>query len=719
MDCALRLAGSSVLFVACAALPLRAADLVAELDARSVERHAKIEITFAPPASYARPYDAAEVRAWAEIAAPDGAALKAPAFWFQPCEEKLLEAGGRSADWIYPSGPCVWKVRFAPSAVGEYSGAVVIEDRGGIHRSAPFRFECTPSARPGFLRAARKDGRYLERTSGEAFFAIGQNVAFLGYSQYVNGTAKLDEVFAAIAAAGGNFVRIWACCEDWAMAIEARKSPWGRSWSWKPPFVPMPDEGGPAGGKCIALGSAPGDSVTASPPRPLAVKPGTAYTLSGRLFSTRPASIAIEVDGAAPAEPVACGGRSAWEPFTRRVETAGGRWWLNRLAFHVRDAGGAVLLDGLSLREAAGGPELLPQADAGAPIEGSYDQIDARFLDRVVAAAEARGIALQVAFVARDLYMARLSKENSPEYAGAIAAIKNLARYFVARWGYSTSIAAWEYWNEMDPGKPLDRFYRELRAHFEGIDPYRHLIATSAWAPCPRDWAHPALDTADMHFYLRPALGDAFKDAAAAVAERAAFLRSRTPDKPAFLGEFGLAGDKWELSNYMRKDEDYLHGHDALWAATMAGLAGASMSWWWEDFDRMRLYRHYAPLAAFVADIPFPSSGFTPVAWRERDPALHAMALRGERLTCLWLSDPAASWWNVAVEGRTAPEIVNAAVAVPDLPEGTYRIEWWDTYAGKPIRAETRAIAKGERVQAPPFRRDIACTLVPERAAHR
>ncbi|HNR99129.1 MAG TPA: hypothetical protein PKX48_07900 [Planctomycetota bacterium] len=714
MRSAPRPAPSALLLLACAAFPHRAAAFEVELEARQVERYAKIEITWAPPASYAGPGGAARADAWAEIAAPDGAVLKAPAFWFQPCEEQRIEAGGRSVDWIYPSGPCVWKVRFTPTAVGEHSGVFVVDDRGGPRRSAPFRFECTPSARPGFLRAARGDGRYLERTSGEPFFAIGQNVAFLGGSQYVNGTAKLEKIFAAIAGAGGNFVRLWAGCEDWAMAIEARKSPWGRSWSWKPPFAPMPSGGEAPGAKCIALGSKPGDSATAAPPRPLAVKPGTAYTLSGRLFATGPAAVAIDVGGGAPVAPIAWDGRGVWEPFARRVEIGGGRRWLDRIALRLQAAGGPVFLRGLSLREAAGGPELLPQAEADAPVEGSYDQVDARFLDRVVAAAEAHGIALQVAFVTRDLYLARLSKEDSPEYAAAIAAIKNLARYFVARWGYSTAIAAWEYWNEMDPGKPLDRFYRELRAHFDAIDPYGHLVATSAWAPCPRDWAHPALDTADLHFYLRPALGDAFKDAAATVAERAAFLRSHAPGKPAFLSEFGLAGDKWELSDYMRRDQDYLHGRDALWAAAMAGLAGGSMSWWWEDFDRMNLYRHYAPLAAFVADIPFPSSGFTPVAWRERDPALHAMALRGPRLTCVWLSDPAASWWNVVVEGRAPARIANAAFAVPDLPEGRYRIEWWDTGAGKPIRAETRMLAKGERVQVPPFRRDIACKLARE-----
>ncbi len=691
--------------------PLRAAELAVVLDTARVERFAKIELAFEGPRTYANPHDPAEVSAWAEIAVPSGANVMVPAFFFQPFDVKLLESGGRRLDWLYPSGHGRWTVRFAPSEVGQHSASVVLRDRDGVHRSSPVRFECLPSARKGFLRVSTHDQRYFERTSGEDFFAIGQNVAFLGPSQYMYGSAKVDQVFGAIAAQGGNFVRVWVCCEDWAMAIEARKSAWARSWSWKPPLVPMPGDGARANAKCIRIGSKAEDSVSASPTRPLAVKPATAYRLAGRLFSKQSASLAIAIDGAAAA-PVACRGTGQWEAFELRATTRAEQHWVNGIALRLREAGGEVLLDGLSLREEKDGIELLSQAEVNRPIEGSYDETDSRFFDEVLASAEKHGLALEVTFVTRDLYMARLSKEDSPEYAAAITAIKNLARYFVARWGYSTSVGTWEYFNEMDPGKPLDRFYRELKAHFAEIDPYRHPIATSAWSPCPRDWAHPALDTADMHFYLRPTLGAAFKDAAASVAERASFLRARADGKPALLAEFGLAGDKWELSDYMRKDKDYLHGHDALWATTMAGLAGASMSWWWEDFDRMDLYRHYAPLAAFVADIPFTTASFAPRAWREADPALHAQALCGERLTCLWLSDPAASWWNVVVEGRAPAHIANAAVTIPDLPEGAYRIQWWDTYAGKCIREDTRTLAKGERLQVPPFTRDIAAKLV-------
>jgi len=36
--------------------------------------------------------------------------------------------------------------------------------------------------------------------------------------------------------------------------------------------------------------------------------------------------------------------------------------------------------------------------------------------------------------------------------------------------GYSTSVAAWEYWNEMNPGLPTDRFYSALGKYLAQAD---------------------------------------------------------------------------------------------------------------------------------------------------------------------------------------------------------------------------------------------------------
>jgi hypothetical protein len=45
----------------------------------------------------------------------------------------------------------------------------------------------------------------------------------------------------------------------------------------------------------------------------------------------------------------------------------------------------------------------------------------------------------------------------------------------VARWGYSTSVAIWEYFNEINPNLPAGKFYTKLGEYLEQIDPYNHL----------------------------------------------------------------------------------------------------------------------------------------------------------------------------------------------------------------------------------------------------
>ena len=39
--------------------------------------------------------------------------------------------------------------------------------------------------------------------------------------------------------------------------------------------------------------------------------------------------------------------------------------------------------------------------------------------------------------------------------------------------------------------------------------------------------------------------------------------------------------------------------------ATATGLSGAASFWWWETWDQLDAYRHYRPLAAFLAEMPF------------------------------------------------------------------------------------------------------------------
>lgn len=81
---------------------------------------------------------------------------------------------------------------------------------------------------------------------------------------------------------------------------------------------------------------------------------------------------------------------------------------------------------------------------------------------------------------------------NSEEFFSELKArawYKNRLRYIVARWGYSTSIAMWEFFNEVDnvqysnkqnpiDGKKIVSWHDEMSRYIKQIDPFGHIVTT-------------------------------------------------------------------------------------------------------------------------------------------------------------------------------------------------------------------------------------------------
>jgi hypothetical protein len=683
--------------------PSGAAEASVAAAARTVKAYECLEFTLRTDVVPANPYDPEEIDLRLDLAGPDGSQVTVPAFWYQPFEYERAKHGGGTADVIYPSGEAGWKARFATGTPGRWTATARLISRQGEAISKPVTFTCTAAPGHGYVRVSPKDPRFLEFTDGTPFFAVGQNVAF------IKDTAQQSAMIRRLGENGANFVRVWACCEDWAMAVEARKSGWARSWGWKPPTADTPGRQGyhrPSGG--LQRDMKKGDALAFSATRPLAVRPGTAYVLTGQARAEPESGLVVAVAGGS-SDPIRCGNR--WTEFQHTFRTNAGRRFLGGLSFRAEDPCRLHLKD-LSLREAGGGPELLWEADITRPPLGVYNQTDAFILDRIVETAETAGVYLQLVMCTRDHYMHLLKTDPSPEYQRAVAMGKRLARYFAARWGWSTHVAVWEYFNEMDPGRPTERFYSEVGAYFEAIDPWRHLRATSDWHSPSKAARHPALDTADMHYYMRTTTGDLYKDAVASVLKQARLFRQAAPKKPAVFSEFGMTGDNWQRSEAIDLDKEFLHLHNALWTSALSGLSSTVCHWYWDDIHKRNLYPLYKPVAAFVADIPFTTAGLQPIDATTTAKGARLVGLQGKTAAYLWLSDPASTWWNVARMGRKPTEVRGAAVTVTGLAPGSYTVRWWDTRAGKVLRESTaRAGGGGLTVQAPPFTGDVAVKI--------
>lgn len=676
---------------------------------REVPQYARADFDLQLAPCLGNPYDPDEIDVHLEIRTPGGKTVELPAFYYQDYERRRLRANQDMKDWLYPVGDPAWKARFAPSEVGTHTCRAVMRCRGLTAESEELTFECTASESRGFVRVCERYPRYLQFSKGGAYFPIGENIAF------VKDTYQHQEWLQKLGAAGGNFARIWACCGDWGMSLEGRKSAWGRSWQWDPPIAVMPGgQGFDAGRLCVKLSAPERASVQVSPSHPVALRPQTEYLLSGRARVSEDAQLTVSVGGQALGDPLEAGRQ--WSPFEYGFTSKPDQWWLGPVTVALNGEGAAWLSD-LSLHEAPAGPELLWEADPNRPILGRLNQVDCYMLDTVVEAAERAGVYLQLVLLHRDSYQGlhpslQRGGRNGPDYDEGIRKARNLLRYAIARWGYSTHVAAWEYFNEIDPEAPTERLYAELGRYLEDADPYRHLRVTSTWAHCPRDWSHSQLDAINLHHYMRPVEGEPWQDEVAVILGQTRKALESQPPKPVMLAEFGLADEKWGLSPYMKQDERLVHLHNSLWVSALSGLAGTVMPWWWDTLDAMDAYPHFSPLAAFVADIPFATTDLRAIANGDPGGDGRFVGLLGEDCAFLWVAHPDATWWKLGIEKTTLPPTRGAEVSVPDLAAGTYRVQWWDTWAGEVVKDDTTEHDGGAlSLRVPDFETDVACEI--------
>jgi len=171
---------------------------------------------------------------------------------------------------------------------------------------------------------------------------------------------------------------------------------------------------------------------------------------------------------------------------------------------------------------------------------------------------------------------------------------KNRLRYLVARWGYSTSVGAWEFFNEIDnaaftkkdsiviPHEVITDWHQEMAAYLKSIDPYDHIVTTSvSHREIEGMYALDELDLNQMHVYKRTKQ----------IPEEILMYVSEY-NKPFSWGEFGYEWD-WNLdfSEFEEEsDYDYKRG---LWYGLFNPTPILPMTWWWEFFDERNMTPYF------------------------------------------------------------------------------------------------------------------------------
>jgi hypothetical protein len=218
-----------------------------------------------------------------------------------------------------------------------------------------------------------------------------------------------------------------------------------------------------------------------------------------------------------------------------------------------------------------------------------YNPSAVKALDRLVTLSDSLGLYIMLtlgpgayeirnggyAASAADFFVNPLSK----------AMYKNRLRYLVARWGYSTSIGVWEFFNEVDnvqfsnrkapiSAESITQWHDEMSTYLKSIDLYHHVVSTSI---SHRDIqglnSLPNMDINQKHIYKNTAIIPA-----------TLVKYEQDYQKPYVIGEYGYEYDWQKNFNLFsgEMDSDYKRG---LWYGLFSPTPILPMSWWWEYFD--------------------------------------------------------------------------------------------------------------------------------------
>jgi hypothetical protein len=251
---------------------------------------------------------------------------------------------------------------------------------------------------------------------------------------------------------------------------------------------------------------------------------------------------------------------------------------------------------------------------------------------------------------------------------------KQRLRYLVARYSYSTSVWAWEFWNELGEARPeIVAWHREMGDYLRGLDPNRHLITSSTWQlPEKFDevWNLPQMDFTQTHIYQ-----------SAQVIHRGVERALRVhPGKPHIVGEGGgppprSASDSKEAQSIA--DPSHVEFHNAIWAAPMSGAAGTTLPWWWrERVEPDNLFWNYTAVARFAKGEPWAS-----MRLQSAEPLRISLAAKpsGPAFSPVVILPAAPAWGSKAPQNRFAVQPDGTVPGIEDLRGtlfGSKRAEW-------------------------------------------
>ncbi|HKG08742.1 MAG TPA: DUF5060 domain-containing protein [Pedobacter sp.] len=223
-------------------------------------------------------------------------------------------------------------------------------------------------------------------------------------------------------------------------------------------------------------------------------------------------------------------------------------------------------------------------------------------MDRLISLSDSLGIYMMLT-LGEGTHDARHGRYSvsTPQFfvdAQAKAQYRNRLRFIVARWGYSASVGAWEFFNEIDnvqfrnaanpiPAADIVQWHGEMSTYLKQLDPYRHLITTSI--------SHRDLEGLNSLKNIDFNQKHIYKNNRALPANILKY--SNDFRKPYVIGEYGYEYDWSKNFNLFAEemDSDFKRG---MWYGLFSPTPILPLSWWWEFFDDRGTDRYIARISA-------------------------------------------------------------------------------------------------------------------------
>jgi hypothetical protein len=619
---------------------------------KSMEKFETLYIDISLTKKFENPYDPEDIRVDAIIRPPDGNKIILPCFY-------KYEIPGKSS----------WEARFTAMQVGTHSFHVQVASKKDTSNSEEFYVSVKESDNDGFLRLDDKSFYSFVFDSGKRFRGVGLNI---GWELQSDWKYKYEDYLDALRENNANFFRTWMC--TWNLPLEWTRVVMSYDGTIVDEFENWDKVFLHSQGLKINLVKS---QFTEDDTSRVTIESNSKETIIYNLKDIRRFKMQLFYHRNLSTDKIKC--YSSPDNITYApIDIEFSQAWDTDLDWHRIFV---VYIDKLPegtnylriefLENLVGSPELGSiQIECGeerdvldAPGLGRYYRKTAERLDEVLLCAEERDIYVMLTLDYHGVFKSEVdvwasdaewrtnpynAKNGGPcespvdFFTGTLAKkiYKNKLRYMVARWGYSTNLACWELWNEIDnvmdwqkvPSAAIVSWHKEMANYLKQIDPYKHLVSTSvSHREMPGLWKVEAIDFSQHHLYgpdrdlknVKNIIQEYIKDF----------------EKPDVINEFAV-GWKGPEKDYTAFEYEH-EMHDCLWRGMFSPTPILPLSWWWEWHYYKGHYFHFKSAADFVSHMLKNNEGILEEIYVESvDGDMEVMGVESGGDLFLWLRNP-------------------------------------------------------------------------------